>query len=83
MLSLRCRERAKALKESGHTCNKCGRKHSKAKGKECKVQAHHKNPIAQRDGWNKCIEDIRKYVLVPWTEWECLCEECHKKEHEK
>ena len=83
MLSLRSRERAKALKDANNTCTQCGRKKSTAKGKECKVQAHHKNPIAEREGWNICVDAIRKYVLVPSTEWECLCKECHDKEHGK
>ena len=83
MLSLRSRERAKAMKDAHNTCVKCGRKASTAKGKVCKVQAHHKNPIAEREGWNIVIDAIRKYILVPSSEWECQCVECHKKEHGK
>ena len=44
-LWLRSRERAAALKREKYTCQRCGVKQSKAKGKEQKVEVHHKEGI--------------------------------------
>lgn len=73
---LRSRERLKVLKEANYTC-KCGKKQSRAKGKEVKVQVHHIEPIL----WKKVIEFIRKEVLD--KPQEVLCEDCHKKHTER
>ncbi len=67
---LRSRERLKVLKDANYTC-KCGAKQSKAKGKEVKVQVHHKSVI----NWEKIVEFVRKEVLD--KPQECLCEKCH------
>ena len=40
-LFLRSRERAKCLKDAGYTCEICGAKQSRAKGKEVYVEVHH------------------------------------------
>lgn len=71
------RERAKVLKEAKYTCCKCYRKQSRAKGKELKVEVHHKKKI----NWEKIVEFVRKEVLD--KPQECLCVDCHKKETEK
>ena len=76
MCWLRSRERAKVLKEANYTC-KCGAKQSKAKGKEVKVEVHHKKPI----NWEKIVEFVRKEVLD--KPQEVLCKECHEKETKK
>ena len=76
-LWLRSRERANALKRDGYTCQKCGRKQSKAKGKEFKVEVHHKVGIAN---WDKIIESVYKYLLCDVEHLETLCKTCHKDE---
>ena len=71
------RERAKVLKEAKYTCCQCHRKQSRAKGKELKVEVHHKAMI----NWKKIVEFIRKEVLD--KPQEVLCVDCHKAETEK
>ena len=76
MCFLRSRERLKVLKKAKYTC-KCGRKQSRAKGKEVYVEVHHKNPI----DWDEIVEYVRKEVLdMPM---EVLCKECHAEETRK
>jgi len=76
-LWLRSRERQAALKRDKYTCS-CGRKQSRAKGKEVKVQVHHRDGEIQ---WDKIIQFIRETLLVPPELLETLCEECHKEKH--
>ena len=78
---LKSKERAAALKRDKYSCVKCGVKQSKAKGKEVKVEVHHKNPI--EDSWNFIIEDIAEYILGDVDNLEVLCKECHLKTHKK
>ena len=73
-LWLRSRERASALKRDQYTCVECGRKQSKAKGKEFKVQVHHVDGIGN---WNKIIDAIYKELLCDPSQMETLCEVCH------
>ncbi len=54
-LWLRSRERAAALKRDQYTCQVCGRKQSKAKGKEFDVQVHHKDGIGN---WEQVIDSV-------------------------
>lgn len=75
-LTLRSRERAAAMKRDKYTCVLCGKKQSKAKGKEVIVEAHHKKGIMN---WEEVYTVIYKYLLVPAEHWECLCKECHDK----
>jgi predicted HNH restriction endonuclease len=77
---LRSRERALALKLAGYSCQSCGAKQSKAKGREQKVEVHHKIGIAQ---WEKIIDSVYEGLLISPNGLEVLCPECHKKEHEK
>ena len=77
MCFLRSRERLKVLKEAKYTCCQCHRKQSRAKGKEVKVEVHHKAII----NWDKIVEYIRKEVLD--RPMEVLCKECHKEETRK
>ena len=67
----RSRESAKCRKDAGYTCSQCGRKQSKAKGKELSVQVHHIEEI----NWEPVVEVVRREVLdKPQI---CLCKECH------
>ena len=59
-LSLRSRERAAVIKRDSNTCQVCGKKGSKAKGREIKTCVHHKNGIK----WDKIIKFIYKELLV-------------------
>ncbi len=77
-LWLRSRERAAALRREGYRCERCGRKQSRAKGKECSVEVHHVSFETRL----KEIEDvIRKNLLCDPDMLECLCVECHKAHH--
>ena len=78
-LFLRSRERAASLKRDGYSCQCCGVKQSKAKGKEVAVEVHHKSKI---DNWAKIIDLIRETILNE-EDMVVFCKDCHKKEHEK
>lgn len=75
-LSLRSRERAAALKRDGYICRKCGRKQSKARGKELFVEVHHKQGVE----WEKLIDLVYEMLLCSPDEMETLCHECHDEE---
>jgi len=75
-LFLRSRERGNAIKRDKYTCQCCGRKQSKAIGKEFKVQVHHKEGILN---WDKLFLAVREYLLCNPDLLETLCEECHGK----
>lgn len=68
-------ERYEALKRDKYTCQRCGVKQSKAKGKEQKVQVHHKHGI---DNWDAVVEVIRVGILCDPRKLETLCPDCHK-----
>ena len=75
---LRSRERAAALKRDKYTCVRCGAKQSKARGRECKVNVHHKNPI----DWALVIQLVYDSGLMCGPELlETLCVDCHEKGH--
>ncbi len=71
------RERAKVVKEANYTCCQCGRKQSRAKGKEVKIEVHHIDKI----NWENVIRIVREEVLD--KPQEVLCKECHRKETDK
>ena len=77
LLWLQSRERAAALKLHSYTCNQCGVKQSKAKGREQKVEVHHKLGVGN---WEHIIDLIQQELLCDPTDLEVLCPECHKKE---
>lgn len=77
-LWLRSRERAAALKRDKYSCQYCGRKQSKAKGKEVRIEVHH---IAGVDNWNKVIDIIQAGLLVSPDNLETVCKDCHDKKH--
>ena len=76
-LWMRSRERTAALKREQYTCEGCGRKQSKAKGREFAVEVHHRDGI----DWNGIVDLIILRVLQDETKLEVLCAECHDKQH--
>ena len=76
-LFLRSREHGNAMKSSGYRCQRCGVKKSTAKGKEVKVEVHHREQVTN---WPEMYDAIRKHLLNE-SEFEVLCECCHDKEH--
>jgi len=76
-LYLRSRERAKRLKDDGYTCQCCGVKQSKAKGREVAVEVHHKDGVCN---WGLIFDVIYEQLLCNPEHLETLCRECHKKE---
>lgn len=76
-LWLRSRERAAALKRDKYTCQICGVKQSRAKGKEVYVEVHHKQGILD---WDTIIDLVMQHILVSPDNLEVLCKECHEKE---
>jgi len=75
-LWLRSRERAAALKRDGYRCQTCGRKQSKAKDKEFKVEVHHKKGIGN---WEEAINSVYYHILCDPKDLETVCKICHKK----
>lgn len=75
-LWLRSRERASRLKADGYACQDCGRKQSKAKGKEFKVEVHHREGVLN---WDHLLNEIYKYLLPTTDKLITLCKECHDK----
>ncbi len=74
---LRSRERGSAIKRDKYTCQRCGVKQSKAKGREVKVEVHH---TAGVENWNEIYRVIREHLLCDPGKLETLCKKCHKKE---
>jgi len=79
-LWLQSRERAAALKRDKYSCRHCGAKQSKAKGREIKVEVHHKGKVLN---WSALYVAVRKYLLTHPDNLETLCVDCHKSVHEK
>jgi len=75
LLWLRSRERAAAMKRDNYSCVKCGKKKSEAKGKEQKIEVHHKKGEIN---WKELAAKVREELLCSPDELECLCPECHK-----
>jgi 5-methylcytosine-specific restriction endonuclease McrA len=75
-LWLRSRERAMALHRDAYTCQECGKKQSRRKGNEIKVEVHHLNGIE----WEQMIDYIYRHLLVNYKELITMCKECHKEE---
>jgi len=74
-LWLRSRERAAAIKRDGYSCVCCGKKQSKAKGREVAVEVHHVNGITN---WDELIKAVREHLLCEPDDLQTLCRECHK-----
>jgi 5-methylcytosine-specific restriction endonuclease McrA len=76
---LRSPERSNALKKADRSCEICGVKHSRAKGREVTVVVHHKSGI---DNWG-LIYDLIMEQLLNEDDLQALCKEHHDKEHDK
>jgi predicted HNH restriction endonuclease len=76
-LWLRSRERAACLKRDSYTCQCCGKKQSKAKGQEQKVEVHHKSGIGN---WEAVINLIFAEILCDPVHLETVCPDCHDKQ---
>ena len=74
-LWLRSAERSEALKNAKYSCQLCGVKASRAKGKEQKVEVHHIHGIGN---WDNVIELIRLEILCIPYHLMVLCPLCHK-----
>jgi 5-methylcytosine-specific restriction endonuclease McrA len=75
---LRSRERQAALKRDGYACVRCGKKQSKARGRELKVNVHHRVPI----NWERLLQLVYDSGLMCGPEGlETLCVECHDEGH--
>jgi 5-methylcytosine-specific restriction endonuclease McrA len=74
-------ERRAAIKREDNTCEECGKKGSKAKGREVVIHAHH-----LREGginWNHIEEVIRIQLLCDPSEIAILCKYCHELLHQE
>lgn len=78
-LWLKCRERSAALKRENYTCERCGKKQSKAKGREVEINVHHKNGV----DWGDLVDLVFTRLLQTADDLEVLCVDCHDKEHSK
>ena len=78
-LFLRSRERYAAIKRENNTCERCGAKGSVAKGREVRIEVHHRNGVK----WDELIDIMYKMLLCHPSEMEVVCNECHDKEHGK
>ncbi|MFA5323499.1 MAG: hypothetical protein WC373_12585 [Smithella sp.] len=67
------------IKIAGNTCSSCGRKGSVAKGREVKIEVHHKDGIF----WDGLVDEIIKRMLPDPSKLEVLCKDCHGLHHEK
>lgn len=78
-LFLRCRERSFAVKRDNYTCQVCGRKQSRARGREVSVEVHHLDGVQ----WEELIQLVRDRLLVSPDRLQTLCSDCHGAAHEK
>jgi len=74
---LRSRERAAAIKLHDNTCLICRKKGSQAKGREVKIEVHHRNGI----DWAGVVQLIRDRILQQPEDYDILCQRCHDKVH--
>lgn len=73
-LWLRSRERQAALKRDGYTCQECGVKQSKAKGREVSIEVDHLDGI----DWTLILDYVYRHLLVAPDRLETVCKPCHK-----
>lgn len=72
---VKSRERAAAMKRDNYSCQKCGVKQSKAKGREQKIDVHHLKGIYV---WDSIIQQIQDHILCDAKDLQCLCPACHQ-----
>ena len=72
-------EKSYALRRESYCCEHCGVKNSRAKGKKVRVIVHHNKMI----NWDKIFKVLRAELLVSPNQLTCLCDECHKLEHQR
>ena len=77
-LFLRSRERALAMKLAGYCCGRCGKKQSKAKGREVSIEVHH---LAGVKVWEEILNLIYSELLVSPEKLMPLCRGCHDEIH--
>lgn len=75
-LWMRSRERGFTLKRDKYCCKACGKKQSKAQGREVKIEVDHKKGHIN---WDEIVSVIRKHLLVDSKYLQVLCKECHAK----
>lgn len=80
VLWLRSRERAACLKANGNCCASCGIKQTMTKGREVKLDVHHKNHVGN---WDKIFAVIREELLCSPEHLTPLCEKCHDQLHQE
>jgi len=73
---LQSRERRECLRLAGYTCQTCGKKHSRAKGREVTVECHHQDGI----DWDELVRIVKERLFQTPDRLQALCVECHKKE---
>lgn len=79
-LWLKSRERNFSLQRDNYTCQACGSKQSRAKGKEVYVEVHHDHGIGR---WSAVIDLIYQEILCHPDGMTTLCKHCHESEHGK
>lgn len=79
-LFLRSRERNLALCRDNYTCQECGKKQSRAKGREFYVEVHHLDGV---ENWQALFDAVREYLLCDPDFLETLCSSCHRAHTEK
>ena len=77
-LWLRSRERAAALKRDRYTCQNCGVKQSRAKGRIVKINEDHLDGVRGE----RMIDYIYWHLLVPPKRLETVCVLCHRERTE-
>ena len=78
-LFLRSRERTAAIKREKNTCELCGKKSSVAKGREVKINVHHKDGI----DWDRIIDLVIERILHEQSRLQVVCVDCHKDHHKE
>jgi 5-methylcytosine-specific restriction endonuclease McrA len=66
-----------ALKRDKYTCQDCGVKQSRKKGKEVYVEVHHCEGILN---WERLLEHVYRHLLCDPKLLETLCKRCHEKQ---
>jgi len=80
LLWMRSRERGEALRNTGYCCSVCGKKQSKAKGRECSLDVHHLSGVGN---WDRIFRVIYEELLVTPDKLAPLCGLCHDEIHKK